>query len=392
MAPCLATAWRKVLSPRPVRVGWYWSIVISSLCLPILLGMVVLSVIHADEGWVRIVAPLFWIAIVYGVDDSLRGSLNRNVCRVDSALQAEQAAPAEQRPIALILRSFGERHGYVDWGVTFGIFELVEPALRKAGFVPCVLGSDVPLPPEHGVAMVLCKDEDWWSNFELLARHAAVIVVVPEATDSLVLEIKALGNRQLLSKVLVLMMPESLPINVSFTDMPWFQQAGDEDKRRRRWSAACEIWKSTFRQALPPWRKAGALVEIGNAAEVVSVRPLRIFELDQAKVPYIDSLDTEQYKKHYGVDFNQVLCQMMARRRFDGPPLREVWPMLAREPLEIGLWGYWRPPGDNGQLRHNAGILLGIGWAPVVLLVGVYLWHVIGDVLAVVVEFGARAR
>jgi hypothetical protein len=128
------------------------------------LGLALADGVRVRTGFLVFLATLIW-----AIDDPLRGSLNRNVSRAQSALAAEQYAPTDGRPIALILRSFGERHGYSDPGVSFGVFELVEPTLCRSGFVPCVIGPDVPLPPEHEVAIVVCDDEDWWANFELIA-------------------------------------------------------------------------------------------------------------------------------------------------------------------------------------------------------------------------------
>jgi hypothetical protein len=192
---------------------------------------------------------------------------------------------------------------------------------------------------------------------------------------------KALGERQLLSKVLLLMMPKSLPIDVSFTDMPWFQQAGDDDVRERRWTAARDLWLSILRQPLPEWQEFGALIEIGAQGEVLSVTPLRHAASEGQQTPYMHSLDTETYKRNYGAEFDRVFSDVLARRQFAGSALRDVWPMLARRPLDIGLWSYWRPPGDNGQLRRNLGLLMAVGWTPLILVVGLVLWHVAGDLL-----------
>lgn len=340
-----------------------------------------LGIALADGPWVRTGFLVFLVSSVWAVDNPLRGSLNRNVSRARSALAAEQSAPTDGRPIALILRSFGERHGYSDQGVSFGVFELVEPTLRQNGFVPCVIGPDLPLPPEHEVAIVVCDDEDWWANFELIAQHAAVIVAVPETTDSLMREMKALGERQLLSKVLLLMMPKSLPVDVSFTDMPWFEQAGDDDIRERRWKAVRDLWLSMCHQPLPEWQELGALIEIGVQGEVLSVTPLRNDAMEGQRTPYMNSLDTETYKRNYGVEFVRVLRDVLARRQFAGSALRDVWPMLARRPLDIGLWSYWRPPGDNGQLRRNLGLMMAVGWTPFIFVGGLVLWHVAGDLL-----------
>jgi hypothetical protein len=364
-----------IVSQRPVKLRFYWSFVAVPLICPTAL-LPLVAVAMADQLWAQIFFGLvaaYWFKYL---DGRLRGALNQNVDRIDSALEAFEAASRGDQPVALLLRSFGQVHGYHDVSTSFSLFELIVPALRATGFRPCAIGTALPLPPRHGVALVESTEADWWKHFEVLAAGAAVIIVLPESSASLMREVDALRASECLAKTVLLMPPRSIGV-LGGTDVAHVAAGGDDRRRRERWSTARSVWDLRFGIALPGYDERGALIELGGSGEVEGVTILRPGDTDDSMRALSQRHEEGRYRADYAVPFERLWAELLARRRFRGPPIREVWRRLRPGAPAIGLRSYWRPPGDNGRLRRNVAWAALAGWLPPFLVALLSIGHMI---------------
>lgn len=354
---------------RPSRFTSRWWLlpfaVVSFVVCPVAL-FPVFGLILGEPLWVKASFLGILLAHVYIVDRMLRKPANNNVERLESAQTALRQAPSNNQPAALLLRSFGFSAGYHDSYASFGIVELMEPTLRDTGFCPCALGTTLPLPPRHGVVMVDCDDETWWANFEALASQAAIIFVFPETSASLLREVVYLKAKGALQKTLLVMPPVSIPV-LAWGGDPWWTSGGDDKAKRERWASTRNTWRAAFDVSLPEYSSRGALIELDEQGQLVKSTSLRHGEVpDDSTVGERD--DPEVYAAHYRIPFHEIWQQILARRQFSGVPLNLVWRGLSLSPIQSSLVHHWRPPGDNGKLRHNVKMMCAIGWAPLLMV------------------------
>lgn len=329
--------------------------------------ILVFGLILGEQLWVKISFLGGLLASVCVANFTLRKPLNDNVERLESAQSALRQAPSCNQPAALLLRSFAFSAGYHDSYASFGIVELMEPTLRDTGFCPCTLGTTLPLSPRHGVVMVNCDDDTWWVNFEALASQAAIIFVFPETSESLLREVVYLKAKGALQKTLLVMPPASIPVLGWSADYPSLTTGGDDKAKQERWSSTRKTWRTAFGVSLPEYSSRGALIELDEQGQLVRSTSLRHGEVpDDSTAMGRD--DREVYAAHYRVPFPEIWQEILARRQFSGAPLKLVWRGLSLSPIRSKLIHYWRPPGDNGKLRHNVKMMCAIGWAPLLIV------------------------
>ena len=255
-------------------------------------------------------------------------------------------------PIALLLRSFGNVHGYLDVGTGFSIFWLLDEALRETGLQPVLLGTDASLPEDHGTLLMLTEDEKWQEVFEVFADAAAVIIVVPELTGSLQTELQLLRERGWLAKSVAVMTPASVCVQNIALD-PGVALGGDDTERRDRWEAARERYALQSLK-LPPYDADGALIEwSGNgnisASNLLSFKPRSFHE----NVPH--SLLRRE-------SFCRCWRSIQDRRRFRGKSTSETYLPMAPALKASSHKSVLDPPGNDGRLEGALVCLALFGW------------------------------
>lgn len=313
---------------------------------------------------------VFFVSLFHVVDRDIRGRINDNVSRVRSVLAARAAAAEGDEPVALLLHSFSDQTAYRD--ELFSLYERVDPALRSLGLRPLAFGTALPLAPDHGVALIATSDAEWWEKFRLAARHAAVIVISPEATESLQREICWIASEEMTAKLVVLMAPEPLEVmretgdpHTSFADA-----SGPKDRRVASWRKARRFWRTQTGVDLPEYDPRGAVILLPDRGGAVWSRPARGFAREpglRRAMRLVIGMVTGDYKTGSGVALNDVVQDAFAEREWTGPPVSDLWQQLAPQELEIDARSYLHPPGANvkvGQL--SVGIAL-VGWSMVLL-------------------------
>jgi hypothetical protein len=332
----------------------------------------------AQETWAKGGLLLLALVLWFHLDRETRGRLNDNVTRVESALTARAAAAVGGEPVALILRSFRSDVAHSDFAASFSICELIEPALREAGFQPVALGRNLHLPPQHGVAFIETQDESWWEIFAEVARAAAVIVAFPHDTPSLRRELKWLAASGMVGKLALVMAPESLPVVYPTGDVPNVVSSADDAKRMQVWSEFRCIGAEDMGIELPGYDPRGALILFSVDGAVVSAYPLRT---KTEKPTWFRTELNDDYRERYGIDFQPIWREAVDRHAWSGPPVRELWRRLAPAPLRIDRRAYFRPPGASGIEWYKLKRTMALGWGtalafPLIALVGL-VWNLL---------------
>jgi hypothetical protein len=298
----------------------------------------------------------------------IRLPINANLRRIASFYRAHAESRSANEPIALILRSFGQVHGYLDQGSGFSVLWLLDDALRSVGLRPVLLGTETPLPADHGTLLFPSNDNSWQAIFERFAEAAAVIIFVPETTQSLTTELRVMADRGWLAKTILVMTPESIAAPTAGGE---FVVSGDDAKRRSRWDDS-RVVMSEHGISMPPYDKRGALVEMtaeGKAETVTvlsidapSLQPSGFWgEIVNSPRPNMP----ERWER-----FRDKWRQIHDRRRFSGISIHEVYRQIAPNLPNLTLRDVFSPPGDDGVLLFNLKVtFLGMGWgAPLFLI------------------------
>ncbi|MEM9811341.1 MAG: hypothetical protein AAF913_01625 [Pseudomonadota bacterium] len=347
--------------PRPLGPGYalLWIGLGPLVCPPV--GIFHLGIAFAPEIWVKAGFAVLLALFVFQMDRATRGVMNANLLRLKNAIDAQHAASTGAEPSALLLRAFHEQRGYVDGDAGFSLFDLIEPALRRAGLRPVALGQTLPLPPDHGTAFVLTTDETWWSVFQELSRSAAILVLIPEITPSLQREMRWLREADLISKVILVMPPEALFV-VHYTTADGGVEggpAGPNAARKAGWEETVQHWARDLGVELPSYDRRGALITFGTAGTVRS-SPLRSFGTES----YLHAVRRRVlgYRRGFGVDFDHRLAQALGPTPPRGEPIREVWRRLQPAPLTVGPHPRFDPPGRRESVWDPVVVAACCGW------------------------------
>lgn len=368
----MALSWRKSSgrqSRPPERIGPVWSPAIFLIVVaPWIIVFVSGGFSYSDQSGDPSVLLLAWVIFLIGisvwvVDVGLRALISNNLKRIASYYRAHETAPLASQPVALVLRSFGQVHGYLDKASGFSALWLLDDALTKTGFRPVMLGAPTSLPPDYSVLFLPSSDSDWQEMFEHYAEAAATILPVPESTDSLVTEVTVLRQNQWLAKTVIVMTPASIPRKAVSRETDWYL-GGDDATRQRRWATAT----SQFHELgirLPKYDPGGALIELDAKG-----KPLRVSRLG------LDGMSMERRKRRTGLFspspapdeverfdcFLEAWSTLIARRRFTGPALSQVYPTTHHNLPRYGWSDLLHPPGNDGILRFNLRGFLVLGW------------------------------
>jgi hypothetical protein len=194
----------------------------------------------------------------------IRPLINANLLRIARFYRVHSEAQTCDQPIALILRSFGQIHGYLDSQSGFSILWFLDDALRRTNLRPALLGTETSLPQGHGTLLYPSRDENWQAIFVTFADAAAVIFFVPELTPSLATELGVMRDRGWLEKTIIIMAPESIGARTA---------GGDDRTRQVRWEEARAAHAATG-ITMPTYDPAGALIEITSEGSVSVVTRL----------------------------------------------------------------------------------------------------------------------
>lgn len=152
---------------------------------------------------------------------ALLGWLFRSALRRYDRLRANHAEMADWRSgYLLVLRSFGRPELYQDTLLDRGpdswasppmeesLIGAIEAAVHAEGLRLVALGGDFVLPADHRLFWLTTADKDWQYNFERLADGARAILVFPETTGGIALEVSFLREVGHLAKT-VFCMPQT---------------------------------------------------------------------------------------------------------------------------------------------------------------------------------------
>lgn len=153
----------------PEEIGATWSLLLAPVLVPwafLFLGWATWRVLgsweQAGSGELRILAFSVLIAgvIVSVIDFSVRERISDNLKRITSYYRAHETASSVSQPLALLLRSFGQVHRYLDARSGFSIFWFLDRALIKSGLRPVMLGAPISLPPDYSMLFLSSTDEN----------------------------------------------------------------------------------------------------------------------------------------------------------------------------------------------------------------------------------------
>jgi hypothetical protein len=357
----------------PEEISAIWSLVLAPVLVPwafLFLGWATWKVLgsweQAGSGELRALAfsVLITGVIVWVIDFSVRERISDNLKRITSYYRAHETASKAPQPMALLLRSFGQVHGYLDAHSGFSVFWFLDRALVRSGLRPVMLGAPTSLPPDYSMLFLSSTDENWQGIFERYAAAAALILIIPETTRSLNTELTVLRQRGWLAKTVIVMTPASIPRKAVGGDMDWYL-GGDDATRKSRWTEAASQFHG-IGISLPNYDPAGALIELNAEGTLAQITPLGIDRASMEKgegqrgffAPDRDPNDADRYSL-----FSDAWTSLTNRRRFRGPALSEVFEN-AYDDLPCYGWPHvLRPPGDDGTLWINLRSMLILGWA-----------------------------
>jgi hypothetical protein len=346
----------------PIRLSWVWSPVAGILFAPALLLGLAVSGDKPHAFWL-LCLPLILVEL------AIRPAINDNLQRLAGFRRAHAEAAHGDERVALLLRSFGQVHGYLDDASRFGALWFFDRALRNSGLRPVLLGTNMSVPPTHGVLLLQTADADWQAAFDRLARAAAVIIVIPETSPSLQSEMGLLRERGWLSKTVLFMMPEV----VEAPGLDGASFGGQQGIRQQRWEETRAVLAGHGIQ-IPAYDKRGCLAEL---QENGAVGALHWLDLDSASMTSLPEWRGWNWfwskpgpahptrQRH----FDECWHPIAERRRFSGPPVSEVYRAMSPPVPVFGVRDVWRTPGADTVLSTGLIVFFGIGWGlPLLLL------------------------
>lgn len=200
---------------------------------------------------------------------------------IDSHVTNHLGARNDARPYYLLLRSFesddlytiADRRfhktpnpttiitsGYDGHHMTtrINIIERIASAIRSEGMLVAI-GGTFKLEHKHNLLVVECLDEEWMSNFRLLASGAKAIIVIPEISPGISSEINWIKSHNYFKKTLLLMPP------VADTD----PEVLKNETKQKRWSTLEQIFE-TYGIHLPQYDSRGRVFTIDENSCVLS--------------------------------------------------------------------------------------------------------------------------
>jgi hypothetical protein len=116
-----------------------------------------------------------------------------------------------------------------------------------------------------GMGQILSDDQDWKSDFELLAHHASAIIVVPAHTDGVRLEVLWLREAKMWPKCIFIMPP-----------------AGKDSKFTVGKSTLSDLWPKTVRElrelaiTIPDYVPSGMVFRLNSEGHSIDLKPYAV--------------------------------------------------------------------------------------------------------------------